>query len=187
MNCGTFSGNPKTEWLCGGGNDRAMRLLADFWYIDPAGRRWLAPEGSVIDGASIPQTLWSSVGSPYTGEYRRASIVHDVACDTPHGVRTDGDTMFYFACLCGGCSPLQAKLLYAGVRIGSWVSEQPVLTLELAPDAAPGERLPGQQTENELAVRARFTLLSGELRASGDDFDDIRAIVDRHLAAATPP
>jgi hypothetical protein len=187
MNYGSFSGNPKTEWLSGTSEDRNMRLLSDFWYLDPAGRRWNAPEGSVIDGASIPQTLWSSVGSPYTGDYRRASIVHDVACDRPQVLRGDADTMFYYACLCGGCSALQAKLLYAGVRIGSWVSEQSLLTFEAAVVPAEGYRLPGQQSTSELEVRARFTLVSGELRTTSDNFDDIRAVVDRHLALNPAP
>lgn len=50
-NHGSFSGNPKTEWLVDeSGSDRSMRLLEDFWYLDPDGRRWPAPRGSVVDG-----------------------------------------------------------------------------------------------------------------------------------------
>jgi hypothetical protein len=86
---GTFSGNPQTEWLSETGDDRRMKLLQDFWYDDPQGRRWLAAAGSVVDGASIPAPLWSTVGSPYTGDYRRASIVHDVACNDPAVPRRD--------------------------------------------------------------------------------------------------
>ena len=111
MSFGTFSGNPRTEWLTENGADRNMSLLEDFWYEDPAGRHWRAPKGSVINGASIPETLWSSVGSPYTGEYRRASIVHDVACDSPNSDREQADDMFYSACLAGGCSKAQANML----------------------------------------------------------------------------
>jgi hypothetical protein len=33
--------------------------------------------GLWTDGASIPKVLWSIVGSPLTGKYVRASIVHD--------------------------------------------------------------------------------------------------------------
>lgn len=118
---GTFSGLPKTEWLISElGEDRDMRLLEDFWFADPGGRLWLAPAGSVINGASIPRALWSVVGSPYTDDYRRASIVHDVACDTPGVDRKEADVMFFHACRAGGCDPLQAKILYAGVRLGAW-------------------------------------------------------------------
>lgn len=30
--------------------------------------------------------------------------------------------MFFSACRAGGCSPSQARILYAGVRIGVWAS-----------------------------------------------------------------
>lgn len=120
---GSFSGNPKTEWLTHQGDeDRDMKLLEDFTFTDPDGKAWLAPLGSVVNGASIPRALWSTVGSPYTDDYRRASIVHDVACDSQGISRKDADVMFFHACRAGGCSPVQARILYAGVRIGAWTS-----------------------------------------------------------------
>lgn len=120
-NHGSFSGNPKTEWLVNANEpDRDMMLLDDFWYIDPDERKWMAPRGSIIDGASIPQPLWNMIGSPYTDDYRRASIVHDIACKDPNVNRKDADEMFREACLAGGCSLSQAKILYLGVRFGAW-------------------------------------------------------------------
>ena len=184
MSNGSFSGNPKTEWLSERGEDRDMLLLEAFWYADPQDRRWLAPQGSMTDGASIPRTLWSSVGSPFTGDYRRAAVVHDVALKTAGVVRSEADTMFYFACLAGGCSLLQAKLLYAGVRLGSWASASHLFamdTVALLPDAY---RLPGQQSPKELEVRARYTLIASELHATPDEFEAIRAVLDRHLGPA---
>jgi len=66
-NHGSFSGNPKTEWLVDpGATDREMALLFDFSFTDPDGNPWPAPKGSVVNGASIPQPLRSIVGSPYT-------------------------------------------------------------------------------------------------------------------------
>ena len=122
-NHGTFSGNPKTEWLVNASEeDRDMRLLEDFDYTDPDGRVWPAPKDSIVNGASIPRPLWSTVGSPYTDDYRRASVVHDVACNTPGVNRKKADQMFYHACRAGGCSLVQARMLYAGVRIGAWAS-----------------------------------------------------------------
>jgi hypothetical protein len=181
MNYGSFSGNPKTEWLCEHGEDRDMCLLETFWYTDPLGRRWEAPKGSIINGASIPRTLWSSIGSPFTGNYRRASIIHDVALRTRGIVRDDSDTMFYFACLAGGCMLMEGKLLYAGVRVGTWASVTREFALDLAALAPAAPRLPGQQSRSELEVRARYTLLAAELHATGDDFAAIRATVERHL------
>lgn len=177
---GLFSGDPQTTWLTEPGVDRRMRLLADFWFDDPVGHRWFAPKGSVVDGASIPQALWSSVGSPYTGPYRRASIVHDVACNTNGVPRDAADEMFYFACIAGGCSVIQAKLLYAGVRIGSWAASRDIL-YEVTDESIAVGRLPSQHTPEELELRARFTLISKDLRETGDDFASVKKVVDIHL------
>jgi hypothetical protein len=83
-NHGSFSGNPKTEWLVDAvAPDRDMELLYDFSFTDPAGSRWSAPKGSVVNGASIPQPVWSTVGSPMPTTIGARRWVHDVACDTP--------------------------------------------------------------------------------------------------------
>jgi len=181
MSNGSFSGNPHTEWLSEHGDDRRMRLLEAFWYLDPDGRRWEVPAGTVVDGASIPRTLWSSVGTPYTGDYRRASVVHDAAVHTPGVQRDEADTMFYYACLTGGCTPLEAKLLYAGVRLGSWAQGTHFFGFDIAATAPEGGRLPGQQSPKELELRARYTLIASQLTATGNDFAEVRATVDRHL------
>lgn len=178
MENGRFSGNPKTEWLSENGEDRDMRLLEAFWYTDPDGRRWEAPKGVVTNGATIPRTLWSSVGSPFTGRYRRAAIVHDIALRKPGMVRDEADSMFFLACKAGGCDPLECKLLYAGVRIGSWATLFGVHADDIF-GMAPA--LPGQHGQTELEIRARFTLLATALRATGDDFATIRAVVSHHL------
>ena len=182
MSQGQFSGNPTTEWMEEAGPDRNMKLLSEFFFIDPDGRKWFAPKDSVVNGASIPEALWSSVGSPYTGDYRRASIVHDIACDTPTVNRAEADKMFYFACLAGGCSKLQAKLLYAGVRIGAWTSN--LLPEGYVAEAAvlPEPRLPNQHTIDELVVRAKYTLIAQKLAETPDDFEAIEAAVDSEIA-----
>lgn len=121
-----FSGEPETKWRTDENQpDRDMELLENFYFIDPDGKQWNADKGEIIDGASIPRFLWTYVGSPYTRDYRRASIVHDVAVrglgDTPE--RKKADMMFYHACIVGGCSKFESWVLYLGVRIGSWTSE----------------------------------------------------------------
>ena len=179
---GKFSGNPRTEWLIDAtGADRNMALLEDFWYVDPDGKKWRAPKGSVVNGASIPRPLWSSVGSPYTDDYRRASIVHDVACDDSAIRRKDADVMFYFACLAGGCSCRQAKLLYAGVRIGAWASGS------LAQESFAKERLlfrvPFKPNSDEQFVQSKFQELSSDLLAIPDDasIEELDVVIERHL------
>lgn len=187
MGNGEFSGNPRTEWLSGKGDDRDMRIIEPFWYSDPQGRRWEAPAGTVINGASIPRTLWTSVGSPYTGDYRRAAVVHDAAVGAEGIARAEADTMFYFACLCGGCSLLQAKLLYAGVRLGAWAEAHHIFAMDAVAQVPDATRLPGQQTPRELELRARYTLIANQLMATGDDFADIQRVVDRNLGPQARP
>jgi hypothetical protein len=109
---GKFVGTVKTEWL---EPDREMKLLDDFAYVEPSGAEWRAPAGSIVDGASIPQPLWSIVGSPFTGAYRNASVVHDVACKTRTRPWRDVHLMFYNACRCGGVDEVKAKIMYAAV------------------------------------------------------------------------
>ncbi len=134
---GSFSGDPRTRWISdSNGRDRDMELLEDFSYTDPDGRVWPAPAGSVVNGASIPSFLWSTVGSPYTDNYRNASVVHDVACEDSTVDRFEADQMFYYACLAGGCSVKEAKKLFIGVRFGAWMDD-----CQEAPHVPPGTPL----------------------------------------------
>jgi hypothetical protein len=179
---GKFSANPKTEWLQEAGGDRQMKLLEEFWYEDPDGRRWSASVGEIIDGASIPAPLWSMVGSPYTGEYRRAAVVHDAACGNPAVVRKEADKMFYFACLAGGCSNRQAELMYAGVRIGAWTPN-----IRLWSDSA--VRSPAINNGEihagltETSVQTTFREIAADIQARPSPlaFDALEKLVDQHL------
>lgn len=182
MSTGQFSGNPRAEWLSEQGADRAMRMIEPFSFTDPAGRHWEVPAGMEVDGATIPRTLWSSVGSPFTGDYRRAAILHDAAIRDPRIARIDADAMFYEACLAGGCSVKQAQLLYAGVCIGSWVSQARPDAHALAEQLPDAARLPGEHSPLELEIRAIYTLLASDLAGNGQDFARVRAIVARRLA-----
>lgn len=125
---GTFSNDPETLWSREGSPDRFMVMLNKFSFCDPKGKEWVTEAGYKVDGASIPRPLWSLIGSPYTGNYRRASIVHDRACDVAgsDATRRAADRMFYHACRAGECSIVEATLLYIGVRIGAWMSKVPV-------------------------------------------------------------
>lgn len=173
---GFFSGNPKTEWLINAaGKDRDMLLLEDFWFKDPGGKLWSAPAGSIVNGASIPEFLWSTVGSPYTDDYRRASIVHDVACDDPSVLRHDADRMFYYACLAGGCSLKQARLLYAGVRLGAWSGQVFPTTLQLREGMMRRADVASPVAE-EIFLRSKLSAIAQDFQQLDDDEDDVRAL-----------
>lgn len=174
-----FSANPITEWLSDDGQDRDMKLCEDFWYDDPNGRRWLAPKGSRINGASIPRPLWSTVGSPYTDDYRRASIVHDVAC-VDGSNRSEADEMFYHACCTGGCSKSQAALLYLGVRIGAWAAK---LGKNLTSRSSLLYRLPNHIGGDEAAILAKYAGIAIMIELLGDQssFEEIKKVIDSQL------
>jgi Protein of unknown function (DUF1353) len=106
---GYFSGDPVTRWNPDG---RTMTLLTELRYTDPQGFVWIAPAGSIVDGASIPRYLWSVMGGPFEGKYRNASVLHDVAYGEHKRPWQDCDRMFYNAMRCSGVNPAEAKTMY---------------------------------------------------------------------------
>ena len=184
MSNGSFSGDPQTLWLTEPGSDRTMRVLELFTYTDPAGTSWDAPAASVIDGASIPRALWTLVGSPYTGDYRRASIVHDIACvraGPDRRKRREVDRMFYHACRAGDCSVFQSIILYLGVRIGAIWSSVPSWAPAFATRNA-GPRLTRLAAEDRMEADFRqageMILAPGEV----DEIGEIERRTDRALS-----
>jgi hypothetical protein len=174
-----FSGEPQTIWLTDPNrNDRRMKLIDEFWFDDRSGDRWSAPADYVVDGASIPRALWTLVGSPYTGQYRRASIVHDKACDDfqddPDGRRA-ADRMFFEACRAGGCTRIQAMILYAGVRVGSaWSTmDQDLMGMSTQDDGPTLVRPPHEQQ-----MIRDFQYLAEQLTLPGET-DDPKEVEDR--------
>jgi Protein of unknown function (DUF1353) len=113
MEWGEFMGSPpKVELLEDG---RSIRLLADFTYVDPRSKVWLARKEAVANGASIPRVFWSITGGPLEGRYRDASIIHDEACRERLEPSADVHLAFYEACRCSGVPEKQAKMLYMAV------------------------------------------------------------------------
>ncbi len=109
---GHFEGRVLVHWDPDGRN---MILEEEFRYVDRNGRTWVAPAGSVINGASIPRVFWTVIGGPFEGKYRDASVVHDVHCEQREASWRDVHRMFYEACRCGGVGRSKAKLLYFAV------------------------------------------------------------------------
>lgn len=152
---GTFKGTVRAEWRDDG---RTMRLLEPFSYVDPDGTEWLAPADSTIDGASIPRSLWSLIGGPYEGKYRRASVVHDVACEVRRRPWRTTHRMFYLACRAGGLDSLDAKVMYGAVTLFGprWPTPQ-ALTLHAAPakTTAPAEAYAAPLSSEDDFLRMR--------------------------------
>jgi len=112
-----FQGEVRTQWLTEHAPDRRMRLLEDFAFLDRSGKRWVARRGEVIDGASIPELLWSQLaGTPFVGDYRRASVLHDVYCQRREEPHRAVHRMFYEAMRADGVDRLRARVMYLAVR-----------------------------------------------------------------------
>lgn len=98
-------------------NGKTMTLMEDLIYLDDIGRLWVASKGLETDGASIPRFMWRVIGSPFTGKYRRAAIIHDAYYQDPEGrTRKDIDKMFYEAMRSDGVIWLKAQAMYRAVR-----------------------------------------------------------------------
>jgi Protein of unknown function (DUF1353) len=109
---GHFSGEPILQPT---GDGRNMRLVEDFSYTDANGATWTAQKGTVTDGASIPTALWPIIGSPFTGKYLNAAIIHDHFCANQRRPWQQVHRLFHEGMLAGGVGQTMAKMMYAGV------------------------------------------------------------------------
>jgi Protein of unknown function (DUF1353) len=86
------------------------------------------PIGFVTDGASVPRPLWALL--PAWGRYSRAVVVHDYLCrlikdGTPHQTAPDrktADAIFYEAMVVCGVNRVVRWVMWAAVRVASWLA-----------------------------------------------------------------
>jgi len=109
---GMFNGPVKTEWLP---NGRDMVVTTQLTYIDNSGKAWNAWAGSTVNGASIPKPLWTFIGSPFCGKYRRASVIHDVYCGTHSEPWQSAHRVFYEMMDTDGVGMMQRWLMFRAV------------------------------------------------------------------------
>lgn len=110
-----YGGKICAEWLDDGRNMRIMNSIS-FQDAD-SGLFWSAPAGSVTDGASIPRFCWTLIGGPFEGKYRRAAVLHDVACQLKDKPSPIVHSMFYSAMRADGVSLHKAFLMYLAVLL----------------------------------------------------------------------
>jgi hypothetical protein len=141
-------------------------LDAPFTFRDRTGKVWTARKDLKWDGASIPRALWTAVGSPMTGCYRWASMVHDECykhADEYIGLsvsRKDADRMFHDGCRAKGISRAKAATMYYALRwFGQrWSDAEPANT----------ENLTEQQIQELLAALERDLETNPSYAASDD-------------------
>jgi hypothetical protein len=80
--------------------------------------------GFDFDGASIPQVLWSIIGSPMTGGYQKAACLHDALYSSKLFSKKHCDLIFYRAMIGEGTNSFKAYIIYSAVKIaGGWAYE----------------------------------------------------------------
>ena len=93
-------------------NSGRVKLLEELIFIDANGKKWIAPKGYVVDGATIPEVLQPVVGTPYGGAYVLASVIHDVACDQQKEPWQEVHQVFYDAMMASGVEAQKASAMY---------------------------------------------------------------------------
>jgi len=95
-------------------------------FVDSGNGRWVAPEGTLTDGASIPRIFISIMGNPRSKEFANAAALHDAYCGVgnedlaEHHSRDWQAThrMFYDGLRVGGTDEIRAKIMFAAVWLG---------------------------------------------------------------------
>lgn len=86
-----------------------VNVIVDHWDITVL-------SGFTWDGASIPKNLWDDIGCPI--DYAEESLIHDALYRTHLLDRKTADKIFHKLLIRNGVSPVIAKMMYLGVRIG---------------------------------------------------------------------
>lgn len=95
-----------------------FQLKEDYSYVDSKGDTWTAPQGAVVNGASIPKVVWSWFGGPWSGRYRNAAVIHDWMCGEQLSDSGTVHRVFYEALLNSGVSETVAWVMYQAVVQG---------------------------------------------------------------------
>jgi hypothetical protein len=114
-----FDGTFEFRWLSEPEDrHRMMQLLSRVSFTDKKGKVWSVPADWKIDGASIPQLFWTFAGSPFDGNYRRASVIHDYYCDVDTEFTKDTHDMLKEASLFDGVSFAKASAMRIAIGVG---------------------------------------------------------------------
>jgi hypothetical protein len=105
-------------------------LVNEFrWYgtVDGDKCMVMVSPGFIWDGASIPRSFWAIAGSPFTGKYQRAALVHDALYVFKEIFRNKkwepidrkfADDLFRQIMIEDGVLENDAKSMWSAVRIG---------------------------------------------------------------------
>lgn len=118
-----------------------FKTQATVEFVDNQKRRWVAPEATLTDGASIPKIFIPIVGDPTSREFLGAATLHDAYCgigneelDSYHARRwQEVHRMFYDTLIVGGTPDTTAKIMFAAVYLAGPRWRDPVRDLRKVP------------------------------------------------------
>jgi len=111
-----------TEWLDTNGH-RDMKIMTPSKYVDKRGIPWHVFQGEVINGAGrrwhskLLLLLACRILPKFVGRYRTASVFHDRYCDVKQRPSWMVHRMFYECMRCKGVGWIQARIMWAAVRV----------------------------------------------------------------------
>lgn len=108
-----FSGNIKSERI----EDKKIKLLEEFYFIDKRNIKWKVPVNFVSDGATLKMFQHvPGVGHPLDGDFLEASVVHDYYCNTKERSQKDTHRAFREALELDGVSYFKRWAMWLAVR-----------------------------------------------------------------------
>ena len=105
--------------------DDKFYLIKDFVYISVHFGDITCPETYLTDGASIPRWSQWMVGSPWSGKYPRAAVIHDWLCSSDGEIlgtdkritKKESDQVFWEMMEFLGVGFIKRHMMYRAVRI----------------------------------------------------------------------
>lgn len=111
-----------------------ITLLQDYRFHDPNTLIWTTLATYTVNGASIPRWAWPFVGSPYTGKYLPASVIHDYYVDKKTRTAHDTHRNFYYGMLANGVYWAKAKAMHWAVSFYTdWDINNPENAIRIEP------------------------------------------------------
>lgn len=98
---------------------KTRTLIKPLGYAVGSGNRIIieVPVGFVTDGASIPKVAWGVIGSPMTGRYIYAAIIHDYFYYMGTFSRLRSDIIFLEAMAVLNVPRWKRNIIYRAVRL----------------------------------------------------------------------
>jgi hypothetical protein len=99
-------------------SEDTYELLSDGVFHIPGYGEVTVKKGFRFDGASVPKIFWSLIGSPFTGKYILAALLHDALYASEHLSRWRADWIFLCYLKQLGVGWFKRNVMWGAVRGG---------------------------------------------------------------------